>query len=48
MMKPLINTFDFSWFICKQQIRTHRQPAQGSDLFVLVGVNGLEPLTSCV
>lgn len=29
----------------QKQIRTRRQPAQGSDLFVLVDVNGLEPLT---
>lgn len=29
-----------------KQIRTHRQSAQGSDLFVVVEISGIEPLTS--
>lgn len=29
-----------------KQIRTHRQSAQGSDLFVVVEKRGLEPMTS--
>ena len=28
-----------------KQIRTHRRSAQGSDLFVLVGLQGFEPGT---
>ena len=30
----------------KQQIRTPRQPALGSDLYCLVDVTGLEPVTT--
>ena len=37
-------------FICfilnNKQIRTHCQSAQGSDLFVVVEISGIEPLTS--
>ena len=29
-----------------KQIRTHRQSAQGSDLFVVVGQAGIEPATN--
>lgn len=44
--KRLYLPFCFSIkFSEKQKIRTHRLQAQGSDLFVMVGPQGLEPWT---